>query len=42
MSETNAVKWLRVQQADFRVLEYAFTEIGAEHAACWWIWPPRT
>lgn len=33
MSDTNAVKWLRAQGADFEVLEYAFTEIGAEHAA---------
>jgi Cys-tRNA(Pro)/Cys-tRNA(Cys) deacylase len=33
MSDTNAVKWLRTQDADFTVLEYEFTEIGAEHAA---------
>jgi Cys-tRNA(Pro)/Cys-tRNA(Cys) deacylase len=33
MSDTNAVKWLRAQGADFEVLEYAFTEIGADHAA---------
>ena len=33
MSDTNAVKWLRTQQVDFEVLEYTFTEIGADHAA---------
>jgi len=33
MSDTNAVKWLRTQGADFDVLEYEFTEIGADHAA---------
>ena len=33
MSDTNAVKWLRTQGVDFDVLEYEFTEIGAEHAA---------
>jgi len=33
MSDTNAVKWLRAQGADFKVLEYTFTEIGADHAA---------
>ena len=33
MSETNAVKWLRTQGARFDVLEYEFTEIGADHAA---------
>ena len=33
MSDTNAVKWLRTQHVDFEVLEYAFTEIGADHAA---------
>ena len=33
MSDTNAVKWLRLQKVDFRVLEYTFTEIGADHAA---------
>jgi Cys-tRNA(Pro)/Cys-tRNA(Cys) deacylase len=33
MSDTNAVKWLRTQGVDFEVLEYEFSEIGAEHAA---------
>src|SRR5512138_3189598 len=33
MSDTNAVKWLRTQGVEFRVLEYEFTEIGADHAA---------
>ena len=33
MSDTNAVKWLRAQGADFQVLEYTFTEVGADHAA---------
>jgi Cys-tRNA(Pro)/Cys-tRNA(Cys) deacylase len=33
MSDTNAVKWLRGQGVDFQVLEYTFTEIGADHAA---------
>lgn len=33
MSDTNAVKWLRTQGIDFRVLEYQFTEMGADHAA---------
>lgn len=33
MSDTNAVKWLRTQGVEFDVLEYEFTEIGAEHAA---------
>lgn len=33
MSDTNAIKWLRAQQVDFQVLEYTFTEIGADHAA---------
>ena len=33
MSDTNAVKWLRSQDARFEVLEYTFTEIGANHAA---------
>jgi Cys-tRNA(Pro)/Cys-tRNA(Cys) deacylase len=33
MSDTNAVKWLRTQGVEFTVLEYEFTEIGAEHAA---------
>ncbi len=33
MSDTNAVKWLRAQGAEFETLEYTFAEIGAEHAA---------
>jgi Cys-tRNA(Pro)/Cys-tRNA(Cys) deacylase len=33
MSDTNAVKWLRTQGAKFDVLEYEFTEMGADHAA---------
>ena len=33
MSDTNAIKWLRAQNARFEVLEYEFTEIGADHAA---------
>lgn len=33
MSDTNAVKWLRTQHVDFDVLEYEFTQIGADHAA---------
>jgi Cys-tRNA(Pro)/Cys-tRNA(Cys) deacylase len=33
MSDTNAVKWLRAQGVDFELLEYEFSEIGAEHAA---------
>ena len=33
MSDTNAIKWLRIQSVEFRVLEYTFTEIGADHAA---------
>jgi Cys-tRNA(Pro)/Cys-tRNA(Cys) deacylase len=33
MSDTNAVKWLRALGVDFKVAEYKFTEIGAEHAA---------
>jgi Cys-tRNA(Pro)/Cys-tRNA(Cys) deacylase len=33
MSDTNAVKWLRTQGAQFEVFEYEFAEIGAEHAA---------
>jgi len=33
MSDTNAVKWLRAQDVGFEVLEYTFTEIGADHAA---------
>jgi Cys-tRNA(Pro)/Cys-tRNA(Cys) deacylase len=30
---TNAIKWLRTQGVAFDVLEYQFTEIGADHAA---------
>ncbi len=33
MSDTNAVKWLHTQGVAFDVLEYEFTEIGADHAA---------
>ena len=33
MSDTNAVKWLRGQEVAFRVLEYKFTEVGADLAA---------
>lgn len=33
MSETNAVKWLRTQNVVFEVLEYAFSEVGADLAA---------
>ncbi len=33
MSDTNAVKWLRAQNIDFDVLQYEFTQIGAERAA---------
>lgn len=33
MSDTNAVKWLRAQGVEFEVLDYEFTEIGADHAA---------
>lgn len=33
MSDTNAVKWLHSQGVRFDVLEYEFTEIGADHAA---------
>ncbi len=33
MSETNAVKWLKSQGVKFDVLEYTFTEVGADHAA---------
>jgi Cys-tRNA(Pro)/Cys-tRNA(Cys) deacylase len=31
--DTNAIKWLRSQNVAFGVLEYQFTEIGADHAA---------
>ncbi|MHC4444099.1 MAG: aminoacyl-tRNA deacylase [Planctomycetota bacterium] len=33
MSDTNAIKWLRTQGVSFEVLEYEFTEIGADRAA---------
>lgn len=33
MADTNAVRWLRAKGVWFRVLEYAFTEIGADRAA---------
>lgn len=33
MSDTNAIKWLRTQHVDFEILDYDFTEIGADHAA---------
>ena len=33
MSVTNAAKWLRAQGVEFEVLEYTFTQIGADHAA---------
>lgn len=33
MSDTNAIKWLRTQGVAFDVLEYTFTEVGADHAA---------
>ena len=33
MADTNAIKWLRTQNVAFDVLEYTFTEIGADHAA---------
>lgn len=33
MSDTNAIKWLRANQIEFDVLEYEFTQIGAQHAA---------
>ena len=33
MPDTNAIKWLRSQGVAFDVLEYTFTEIGADHAA---------
>lgn len=33
MSDTNAIKWLRSQGVRFDVLEYPFTEVGADHAA---------
>lgn len=33
MADTNAIKWLRAQGASFDILEYEFTEIGAENSA---------
>ena len=33
MSDTNVIKWLHGQDVDFEVLNYEFTEIGADHAA---------
>ncbi len=33
MADTNAIKWLRAQGVAFDVLEYTFTQIGADHAA---------
>lgn len=33
MADTNAIKWLRARGAAFEVLEYRFTEIGADRAA---------
>lgn len=33
MSDTNAIKWLRAQRVGFDVLEYAFTQVGADRAA---------
>jgi Cys-tRNA(Pro)/Cys-tRNA(Cys) deacylase len=33
MSDTNAVKWLRAQDAEFDILEYTFTQVGADRAA---------
>lgn len=33
MADTNAIKWLRTQRVAFQVLEYEFTEVGADHAA---------
>jgi Cys-tRNA(Pro)/Cys-tRNA(Cys) deacylase len=33
MSDTNAIKWLRGQGVVFQVLEYEFTEVGADLAA---------
>jgi Cys-tRNA(Pro)/Cys-tRNA(Cys) deacylase len=31
--DTNAIKWLRSQGVEFRVLEYEFTQVGADLAA---------
>ncbi len=33
MSDTNAIKWLRTQGVSFEVLEYSFSEVGADRAA---------
>lgn len=33
MSDTNAIKWLRAQSVAFEVLEYEFTQVGADRAA---------
>lgn len=33
MSDTNAIKWLRTQGVGFEVLEYQFSEVGADRAA---------
>lgn len=33
MADTNAIKWLTAQGVPFKVLEYEFTEIGADRAA---------
>lgn len=33
MPDTNAIKWLRSQGVAFEVLEYEFTQVGADHAA---------
>lgn len=33
MSDTNAIKWLRARGAAFEVLEYTFTQVGADRAA---------
>jgi Cys-tRNA(Pro)/Cys-tRNA(Cys) deacylase len=33
MPDTNAIKWLRSQGVAFDVLEYEFTQVGADHAA---------
>ena len=33
MADTNAIKWLRSQGLEFQMLEYTFTEVGADLAA---------
>ncbi len=33
MADTIAIKWLRAQRVAFEVLEYAFTQVGADRAA---------